>query len=415
VKKTASRILDGIYVLDFTRVLAGPHCTRCLYSLGAEVIKIEKPVTGDDSRYQPYVIANGVSGYYVQQNYGKKSVSINLKKQEGIEIVKKIIKHSDVVVENFRTGVMDSLGLDYDSLKKINPRLIMCSISGFGQSGPYSKMRGYGLLADALSGCMSVTGYSQLPPPVFRPPFADITTGTYAALSIISALYSREKTGIGEYIDMALLDTMFAFHELLVQGYFINKGDFQISRGGTQFPESTIYGSFSGTDGEIVIAAVTDLQWKKMTNVMGMVELGSDPRFDTNESRCKNQVELVEIVTKWLKSFATVQEPIRLLNDAGIPSAKVNTVQEAIENAQLQHRNMVIDVDYHPNCTLSIPNLPLHFSNSPIRDGGYAPYIGEHNREVFSDILGYSQKEIEYLEKAGVIFSDPNMGVKGEE
>ena len=271
------RPLDGIRVLDFTRFLAGPYLTRALAVMGADVIKIERPPHGDEQRGHPYFI-QGQSGYFLQQNHDKRGLCMDLKRPEAQAAARELATASDVVVENFRPGVMARMGLDYPVLSALNPRLIYCSVSSFGQNGPYAERPGYGIIADALSGALHITGFPDQPPPLIRMPVADTLTGIHGVAAVCAALYAREKTGEGQHIDIALLDCMFSLHEYAIQEFLLSEGKVEATRIGSGLPGSVPYGVFAGRDGCLVLGAPSDQNWAQVCQAMGRPALAMDPR-----------------------------------------------------------------------------------------------------------------------------------------
>ncbi|RMF92806.1 MAG: CoA transferase, partial [Nitrospinota bacterium] len=380
------QLLSRVRVLDFTRVLAGPYLTRCLAALGAEVIKVERPVSGDDARGFAYH-TQGESGYFLQQNHDKKSIALDLKHPKGAAIARELCARADVVVENFRPGVMTRLGLDYATLSARHPRLIMCSISTFGQTGPYAQKGGQGMLADALSGAMDITGFPDRPPPVFRLPVADILTGVHGLGAICAALYAREQTGRGAYIDLSLLDCMFALQEFAVQSYFLSQGTVKATREGYTFPETVPYGLFSARDGAVVLAAGLDANWARLAQAMGRPELAQDPRFATSPQRIHHRREVESLVQEWIGQ-QTVKEVTATLDAHGVPCAPVKTVEEAIHDPQIQARHMLVTMTHPLLRAVTFPNLPFKIDGAVPTPSALAPRIGQHNAEVLSHLLG---------------------------
>jgi crotonobetainyl-CoA:carnitine CoA-transferase CaiB-like acyl-CoA transferase len=396
--------MDTVRVIDFTRILAGPYVTRSLCAMGAEVIKIEEPFSGDVSRHYEYKIKEKLGGYYLQLNAGKKSMSLNLKSPTGVQIVKELTKVSDVVVENFRPGTMARLGLGYESLKAVNPRIIMCSISGFGQYGPYAGEGAQGIMAEALSGAMEITGAPGEPPPVFGVPVADINGGVHALAAICAALYFRERTGVGQYIDIALLDCIFGMHEFAIQLFTLSGGKDELTRYGYDFPRAVPYGVFTGQDGYVVIAAGTDANWVRLTRAMGRPELGRDPRYVNNEKRVEHREEVLKLINDWVYGFASKDQALAILKQEGVPNAPVKTIREAIEDPQLNAREMLVDVDHPISGKVKMPNVPFKFSETMARFEGKAATLGEHTREVLTHLLGYDDGEVNRLREEGIAY-----------
>lgn len=395
------RIFRGIRILDFTRVLSGPFCTRLFADMGAEVIKIEEPIIGDDARSFPYVISPGNTGYYLQQNCGKKSVSLDMKKEEAIEILKKLVIISDVVVENFRPGVMAKYRLDYQNLKAIRKDIIMCSISAFGQTGPYSSFVGNDLTTQAMSGLMDMTGDPDGPPRNVGTGMADVTSGIFAFGAISSALYQREKTGLGEYIDISMVDCVFSGYEIAVQSFILSKGQFKPRRWGSHHPTVVPFGTYQAADGWVVVTIFNDSAWHRLLEAMGKPELISDPRFTGNAARAKNRETVINMVQEWIKNIP-VKQALQILSEARIPSSPVLSIPEVINHPQIKARKMLVEVEHEGIGKVEILNSPLRFSNSEACVGGKAAALGEHNDDVL-EMLGYSQDAINILRMNSVI------------
>ena len=400
------RLLEGIRVLDLTRYVAGPYLTRCLAVLGAEVIKVERPKGGDEGRDHPYQLKDQ-SGMFLQLNSDKKGLCLDLKHPRGVAIAKELAAHSDVVVENFRPGVMDQLGLGYEALRAVNPRLIMCSISCFGQSGPYSQRAGFGLIADALSGAMDIVGFPDRPPPIIRIPIADTLTGVHGVGAICAALFARDRQGRGQWIDLALLDCMVALHENALQAYLLSHGEVRTSRCGQHQPSSTIYGVFEARDGCLVIAGHSDANWGRLAKAMGRPELGEDERYATMLGRIQHQKTLVSLVDDWVKGFGSAREVLACLEAHGVPCAPVHTVQDVVGDPQVTAREMLVEMDHPIAGRVRLPNLPFKFSDAETHPRVPAPLLGQHNREILATLLGYSGDTIHSLEEEGVLYHEP--------
>ena len=391
------KLLSGVTVLDFTHALAGPFCTRLLKDLGAKVIKVELPVTGDGARYVPSV-KKGYSGYFMQHNCGKKSISVNLKHPEGVMIAKELAKVCDVVVENFRPGTMKRLGLDYEGFREINPNIIMCSISGYGQYGPWSDRPGFAAAAHAVSGLMWVTGKTKDPDhPPMTPgaAFGDTGASLHAATAICAALFARERTGKGEYIDVSLLDCLFDQQDSSIETYVMS--------GGKDAPIlSPIY---EGSDGWATIAlGSSDRQWKRFTEAIERPDLLEDKRFHPKENRMQSQALLAEVIDDWLKTFEHIDDALEKLNHGGIVSARILPISEAIEHPQIKAREMMVEIDHPVLGKVSFVNTPFRLKNTKAGLEGLPPELGEHNEEVLSGYLRYSREKIAKLEREGVIY-----------
>jgi crotonobetainyl-CoA:carnitine CoA-transferase CaiB-like acyl-CoA transferase len=396
-------MLADCTVLDFTQYLAGPTVTRLMAEMGAKIIKVEQAPTGDPSRLLPF-IKEGRSGYFIQQNRGKRSLCLDFNTSEGLEVLRSLAKTVDVVVENFGPGVMEKRGLDYESLKRINPKLIMVSISAFGRKSPLSHKVGYDLIAQAFSGFMHMTGESDGPPQFVGVGMADVGTGVHAFAALGYALYYREKTGVGQYIDMAMVDALYHMHEVNVQVHTLSEGQYVPKRGGSHHPLVCPCGTFKGPQGWLVILAL-DRQWPGVVQALGKPELLHDPRFATGADRGKNQQELVAIIEAWLQSFPTDEAALQALENYRIPSAPVMAVADTINHQYFKARNMVRTVPDPVLGELTIPGFPLKYSAFPELPDLRAPLLGEHNAEVLSECLGYSAEQVETLREQGILCS----------
>lgn len=393
------QLLTGIKVLDLTTALAGPFCTRLLHDLGADVIKIEAPPLGDLSRHLPY-LKKGYSGYFMQQNCGKMSLCLNLKSEKGKEIFEKLITLSDVCVENFTPGVMQKLGLDYDRLRKINPRLIMCSISGFGQYGPWASRRGLAATAHAVSGVMWVTGKNMNPADPPCPPgaaFGDTGASLHALGAICAALYWREKIGKGEYIDISLLDALFDQQDSAIEKYVLSDGN------DTKALLSPVY---EGRDGYATIAVnPTDRDWQRLIKAIDRPELLEDEWLSEAKNRWENPDIIIEIVGEWLQSFDHIDDALAILDEVGIVNARILSPGEAIDHPQIKAREMMVEIDHPVLGKIPMVNSPfrLRYTRAGLR--GLPPELGEHNEKILSELLGYSFEDILKLEKDEIIFN----------
>jgi len=392
--------LEGIRVLDLTKVLAGPFCTMILADLGAEVIKIEKPGVGDDARYfTPFI--KGQSAYFININRGKKSIVINLKNPKGKELFLKLVEKADVVVENFKPGTMEKLGLGYDVLKKVNPRIIYASISGFGQYGPYRDRLAYDLIAQAMGGIMSITGWPETPPTRVGTAIADILAGLYCCIAILAALRAREVTGEGQRIDVAMVDSVMAACEAYNEMWLVEK---KIpTRIGNRYEFVYPYDSFKAKDGWVVIGVGNDDMWRRFCNAIGKPELIYHEKFNTNKKRIENYREVKQIVEEWT-SKRTVKEIVEVLLKNKIPCAPIYSIKDVCEDEHIAKvREMVVEIDQPGVGRVKIVGSPIKITPSTCKVRGPAPLLGQHTREVLKEILGMSDKEIEDLEKEGAI------------
>ena len=398
-------VLDGYKVLDLTQFLAGPAATRVMVEAGAEVIKIEWP-GGDPSRKFPYLGKDGRSAYYVQQNRGKRSVAVDLKAPEGIAIVKELAAQSDVLIENFAPGVMDRLGLGYEAIKAVNPKIVMCAISAFGQSGPLAHLPGFDNIGQAYSGITSMIGDPDKPPAFPMAAIGDVSTGVHAACAIAFALLYRERTGKGQYLDISLLDSYFHYHEVNVQAWSCSKGEIKPTRSGSHHYAVAPGGIFKSKDAYLFLLPILHM-WPKLCEIMGRPELAEDPRYIDNASRAKNQKELIVIIEAWLQAQESDEAAIRILGEGHIPVAPILSVEQACQHPHLIERETVRTIYDRSLGNFQAPGMPLRFSEFPAHLDLEAPYLGEHNAEVLGDCLGYSGARIADLVKRGVLHSEP--------
>jgi crotonobetainyl-CoA:carnitine CoA-transferase CaiB-like acyl-CoA transferase len=394
------RIFDGLRIVDFTTNVAGPFTTAFLADFGAEVIKIEKPKLGDDSRFfSPQI--DGVGIPFCWNNRGKKSLVLDMADSEAIEIAFKLISTADIVIESFKPGTMRKFGLDYEALKQINPKIIFCSVSGFGQNGPYSSKPGYDMIAQALSGAMDMTGDPSGPPMRMGLAIADYNAGIHALAGISAALYYRERTGQGQLIDISLLDCMVGVNGLIEIAGIGKKP----TRSGNHHGSLAPFGVYEGANGSLIICAPAQGPWKSLCRLMGRPEMFEDPQYANTGARAKNIIPLIAAIEGWLKSFPNVDEPWRLMDEAGIPSAKVNTTNQALDNPQLIAREMIIELatpDGVSQESIKARGNPLKFSADKATPSK-APALGQHEAEILSSI-GYDDAAISRVkEKWGIV------------
>lgn len=392
--------LDRIRVLDLSRALAGPYCTMMLGDMGAEIIKLEMPKTGDEARHYGPPFQEGESSYFLSVNRNKLSITLNLKDPRGKEVFRELAKRSDVLVENFRPGTMEELGLGYESLKELNPRLIYCSITGFGPKGPDSQRPGYDLIAQGMGGIMSVTG------PIGGPPYrvgiaqADITAGMFAAYGIMVALFHRERSGEGQRVETSLFQSQIA--QLTFQaGRFFATGESPKPQG-NQHPLIAPYESFRTKDGHINIAVGNNALWASFCKVLGLEAYEKDPRFETNPKRVQNRPALVEIIEERTVQFTT-EELRKILDEAGIPNGPVWTVGEALTAPQTIALGMVQELEHPKAGRIKVTGIPVVLSSTPGSLRNPPPLLGQHTEEVLSRLLGMTPSEIQELKQRGVI------------
>jgi crotonobetainyl-CoA:carnitine CoA-transferase CaiB-like acyl-CoA transferase len=385
--------LDGIRAIDLSRVIAGPWCGALLADLGADVIKVEDTGPGDESRTWP-PHKDGEAAAYLLFNRNKRGIALDLKQPEAVEVVKRLVKDADVVIENFRTGTMESFGLGYDVLSAINPRLIYCSVSAFGRTGPRKDSPGYEALMQAFSGIMSITGEPGGQPVRAGVSFLDLTTGILCALGVCNAIIQRQRTGLGQRVDGSLLETavsLLAFH---AEGYLLTGA---LPRAlGSGHPSLSPYRNFKCRDGQwIFIAAANDRFWQKLANALGLTELAADPRFQKNQGRVANRAELEGILEKTIGGLD--REPLlKLLEEADVPATPVNTVDQVMNDPQTAERGIVQRVTHPRLGEIPVVGTPLHFSRMAPGVRRAAPLRGEHTDSVLTD-LGYSAAEIQHL------------------
>ena len=403
--------LSGIRVLDLSRVLAGPWASQTLADLGAEVIKIERPGSGDDTRGWGPPFAKDKAGndtteaaYYLTANRGKKSLTVDITKPEGQEIVRNLAAQSDVVLENFKVGGLAKYGLDYTSLAKINPKLVYCSITGFGQDGPYKDRPGYDFMIQGMGGLMSITGApDEAPggqPMKVGVAVADIFTGLYATIGILAALRHRDATGEGQYIDLALLDVQTAVLANQAMNY-LTTGKAP-ERLGNAHPNIVPYEAFPSADGYLILAVGNDSQFKSFCEVAGLNDLPADARYATNRSRVANRETLVPMIRRAMVT-KTTDEWIAVLEKANVPCGPINTLDRVFDNPQVQHRGMIRYLD-HPVAG-KVPTVanPIKFSKTPISGETAAPMLGQHSDEILRKVADLSDEQIEKLRSAGII------------
>ena len=399
-------LLDGYRVLDFTQYLAGPTTTRFLAEMGAEVIKVEIAPVGDYGRFIPYV-RDDRSAFFVQQNRGKKSLCVDLKSSDGLALIKKIIPKADVVVENFSPGVIARMGLGYDVVSAINPRIVMCSVSTLGQGGPLANRPGYDMIGAAYAGVLDMLGYRDRPPIIPQMSIGDISTGAHAAAAIGYALLHRERTGKGQYVETSLLDCYFSYHDSAVQLLSASHGAMRPYRNGSHHYLICPVGIFDGKPNPVLIIAGADRQWPLLCEAMGLPGLAEDARFKGHMDRVDNADEVRRIVQEWLDSMPGDDEIYRVLEEHRVPYAPVLSVEQAMQTPHLREREIVRTVRDPFLGELEVPGFPLRFSDFPRHLDLEAPTLGEHNEEVLSGLLGLGPERIRELEAAGILHRGP--------
>jgi len=400
-------MLEGYRVLDFTQFVAGPTCTRILAEMGAEVIKVEPAPEGDRARTFGLRRA-GTSTYYFQHNHSKRSLAIDTHHPRAKEIFHGLVRKSDVLVENYAPGVMGRIGMDYDTVKAINPRIVMASISMAGQTGPLAVKGGYDFIGQAYAGVTDLVGEPDRPPAMLSLALGDISTGVTTAMAIGFALLYRTATGMGQFIDASLLDNYFHMHELAVPVLSLRPDKFQPKRNGRMYQPSAPYGIFYATGGYVMIC-VTPHQWPAICRAMGKPELINDPRFKEERLRVRNRDDLTEIVESWLKSFPSVEAALEALDKERVPCAPILTVEQAMNQPHHRQRGTVRRVHDPLMGDFDIPGMPVKFQNWQDRTDVKAPLLGQDNDAILRDLLGMRDEEIRDLYKQKVLVKAPEV------
>ncbi|MEB3095624.1 CoA-transferase [Achromobacter insolitus] len=399
---TRPAALTGIRVLDLSRILAGPWCTQNLADLGADVIKIERPGVGDDTRaWGPPFLKDGdgqdteESAYYLSANRNKRSVEADMATPEGAALIRELAAASDILVENFKVGGLAKYGLDYASLKQINPRLIYCSITGFGQDGPYAQRPGYDFMIQGMGGLMSITGErDDLPgggPQKAGVAVTDIVTGMYATVAVLAALQERHNSGLGQHLDIALLDSHVAMLANQNSNYF-NSG-VAPQRAGNAHQNVVPYQVFAASDGHLIVATGNETQYRAYCRAIGAPELGDDPRFATNRMRLANRELLVGLLTEIMRQGKR-DDWIAKLEAVGVPCGPINDIAQAQAHPQAQARQLRRDMPHPAGGVAAVTASPLRLSASPVEYRRAPPLLGEHTEEVLREVLGKTQEEI---------------------
>jgi formyl-CoA transferase len=403
--------LSHIKVLDLSRVLAGPWAAQNLADLGAQVIKVERPVKGDDSRAFAPPFLNDENGqvtkesaYYCAANRGKKSITINISSPEGQDLVRELAKEVDVIVENYKVGDLARYGLGYEDIKKINPGIIYCSVTGFGQTGPYKDRPGYDFMAQGMGGLMSITGERlDLPgggPQRVGVPIIDMTTGMYATVAICAAIAHRAVTGQGQWIDVALLDSCVALLSNQAMNYFSTGKSPEAL--GNAHPNIVPYQSFKTADGAIILACGNDNLFNKFCEVAQCQHLAKDPKFATNGQRVNNRAEITQLLGDiFIKK--TTKEWVQLLEDAGVANGPINSIAEVFEEPQVQARGMQIELPHAAAGKVTLVGSPMKFSATPITYEIPPPALGQHTQEILEKVLHKSEDQIAQLQSSGII------------
>jgi formyl-CoA transferase len=399
--------LEGVRVLDMSRALAGPYCTMMLGDLGADVIKVERPGRGDESRGwgppfvgQPYGLYPGESAYFIAVNRNKRSVTVNLKSPEGQEIVRRLAGVSDLLVENFRTGALDRMGLGYHDLQAVNRGLVYCSISGYGRTGPYAERPGYDFVIQAEGGLMGITGPEEGPPYRVGVPIIDITAGMFAASASLAALRARDRTGEGQLVDVSLLDASAALLTNVASNYLV--GGESPRRLGNAHPNIAPYEAFQARDRWLALAAANQRQWTILCRVIDRADLENDPRFATNQARVANRPALLEALGEVFVE-RDADEWLAKLRESGLPCGPINTVADVFEHPQAEARGLELVAEHPTAGSVRTTGFPYTLSKTPAEVRQAPPLLGEHTGEVLTDLLGYSALEVADLNERGVV------------
>lgn len=392
--------IHGVKVLELAQIMAGPTCGLMLADLGAEVIKIEKIPGGDDTRRFLPPDVNGEAAAFMMMNRNKRGMALDLKTKEGVEVFKRLVKQADVVVENFRKGTLEKLGVGYEELKKINPKIILCEISGYGRTGPYADKGGFDLIAQGMSGLMSITGESKGKPPMkVGAPVTDITAGILAATGVLAALVSRATTGVGQRVDTSLYEAGIVhtyWQSAIASATGVAPGPL-----GSAHPLTAPYQAFQTKDKWITVGASNQNTWLKLIDALGVKELQENEKFNSNANRMQNVTELTELLKKELAK-KTSAEWLRLFDEKGLPCGPINTVTEMFEDPQTKERKMIVDVKNTKAGSFKAIGMPIKFSETKVEDTKESPTFGQHTKQILLD-HGFKSEEIDSLMKQGVV------------
>jgi len=391
--------LEGLRILDLTRVLAGPYATMVLADLGADVIKIERPGTGDDSRhFGPYL--NGESAYFMSLNRNKRSMTLDLKSPRGKQIIRDLAPHVDVVIENFRPGTLDRLELGYETLRALNPRLIYAAASGFGRTGPYSRRPAYDGVVQAMGGVMSITGPEDGTPTRVGTSIGDIIAGIFTVIGILSALAARERTGKGQLVDVAMLDCQVAILENAIARYGVTG---EIPRPiGSRHPSVVPLEPFETQDGQLMVAVGNDAVWGRLCEALGRPDMAEDPRFETNPLRLAHYDEIRSILANIFQTHTNDEWQVRL-DAAGVPASPINNVPQVMEHPQVLAREMLVKLAHPVAGELTMAGIPIKLSETPGAMRMPAPTLGQHTEEVLRELLGYTAEQVAELRDEGAL------------
>jgi crotonobetainyl-CoA:carnitine CoA-transferase CaiB-like acyl-CoA transferase len=385
-----TKVLEDVKVLDFTRVIAGTYCTMYMADLGAEVFKVELPEFGEVMRVQPPV-KNNESGFFITLNRGKKSIALNLKNEKAREIIYKLVEKVDVVVENFKPGVMKKLGFDYETFSKINPRIIYGSISGYGQTGPLSDLPSYDLCIQAMCGLMSMNGYPDKPPLRIGNSITDYMSGVLMVVAILGAMRHRDRNnGEGQYIDLAMYDAGMTMLENSISRYNLTGEIGGLI--GSHHPSASPHNVYRTADGFVTIIIIEDNSWKTLAHIIGRPELADDPEYSTIVQRLSRVPKVDEIVETWSKT-KTSAEIMAIFKEKGLACGTVHNVAQVSEAEHSNARGMLVELQQPQMGPVKIPGCPINFSKTPVGQLNPAPLVGEHNKEILCDLLGFNEEE----------------------
>lgn len=391
--------LSGTTIIDLTRILAGPYASMLLADMGANIIKVEVPKKGDDSRgYSPSY--DGESAYFVNLNRNKRSITLNLKSDKGKDLLREMIKKADVLLENFRPGTMEKLGLGWEDLKEINPRLVYGCVSGFGHYGPYKDRAGYDIIGQAMGGMMSTTGWPDTGPTRSGTAIADVLAGLGLSIGVLSAYVNVQKTGVGQKVDVALVDSVVSAMEIINQIYLASGRIPQ--RIGNRYEAVYPYDSFKAKDGDLVIGAGNDKLFGLLAKLMGKPELIEDERFYCNVERVKNHAQLKPILEEWLKNY-TIDDAVAMILGVGVPAAPINTIDRVVADPHIAgSREMFVEMDHPKAGKIKIAGNQIKLSGTPVSYNRPAPLLGQHTEEILRELLGIGHEEYEKLAAEGL-------------